>query len=145
MKILVFSELEIQRVVIEEKHIVISIQDPSCEFVTLPNQNSRLDYLGLKFHDVDDVYISNFETWCKERNIIRFNKNDAKLILDFVMKWKDKVDLILVNCCAGISRSAAIAGALSKILNDDDLFYFKHYLPNPYVYRTILNTYYETE
>jgi predicted protein tyrosine phosphatase len=145
MKIQVFNELEIQRVVTEEKHIVISIQDPSCEFVTLPNQSSRLDYLGLKFYDIDDVYISNFDEWCNERKITGFNKNDAKLILDFVMKWKDKIDLILVNCCSGISRSSAIAGALSKILNGNDEFYFKHYIPNRLVYRYILEEYYETK
>lgn len=53
MKILVFSELEIQRFKTDEKHIVISIQDPNYDFVKLPEQNSRLDWIGFKFYDLD--------------------------------------------------------------------------------------------
>jgi len=142
MKILVFNEDTIQKIIPTENRVVISIQDNSCNFVPLPINNFRLGYLGLKFSDVDDIYVHNFNEWCQEAKIKPFTELYAILILNFIKDYKNKVNLILVNCCAGISRSSAIAGALSKILNGEDEYYFKHYLPNRYVYRIILNTYY---
>ena len=55
----------------------------------------------------------------------------------------NQVDFICVNCEAGISRSAGIAGALSKIYNKEDSYYFKHFCPNMFVYTSILKEYYE--
>jgi len=133
MKIKVFNEDDIQNFKTDEKHIVISIQDPNYKFVVLPAQLSRLDWIGLYFYDLDS------ETGQFSYDRFLFTNLHAITILNFVEEWKDKVDLICVNCVAGISRSAAIAGALSKILNDDDTYYFKNYCPNMLVYRTILN------
>jgi predicted protein tyrosine phosphatase len=143
MHIFVLNEEQIQKINPYKNHIVISIQDPKCDFVPLINNDKRLDYLGLKFHDVDDLYIANFNDWCEERNITSFTKENAQTILNFVEQWKDYDIDIYINCCAGISRSAGVAGALSKIYKEEDEYYFKHYCPNRYVYRTILNTYYE--
>ena len=145
MKIIVFNEDSIQKAITTEKHIVISVQDPAYDFVKLPKLKSRISFLGLKFHDVDDIYVHDFNNWCKDRHIIPFTPQHAKSILSFVNEWKDKVEYIYVNCVAGISRSAGIAGALGKILNDEDEYYFKHYIPNRYVYRLILKEYYEKE
>jgi hypothetical protein len=47
-------------------------------------------------------------------------------------------DEIVINCEAGISRSAAIAAALSKILTGDDKVFFDQFIPNRHIYRTIL-------
>lgn len=139
MKIKVFNEEEIQRFKTEEKHIVISIQDPNYDFVKLPEQISRLAWLGLHFYDLD----KDTEVFPYSRFV--FKSEQAKEILKFVEDWKDSVDLICVNCCAGISRSAGVAAALSKILNSDDSYYFKHYLPNMLVYRKLLTKYYEKD
>lgn len=132
MKIKVFNEEDIQIYKPTEKHIVISVQDPMSLFVTLPENPNRLDCLGLHFYDLDED-IGQFPY---SRYIFTINNADA--ILNFVADYKNVVDLILVNCVAGISRSAGIAAALSKIYNGDDSFYFKKYLPNMLVYRTIL-------
>ena len=142
MKITVFNEESIQKAITTEKHVVISIQEPNHDCVTLPKLKSRLGCLQLKFHDVDDDCSEDFNNWCKEGNIVPFTPYHAKCILEFVNKWKDDVDVIYVNCVAGIQRSAGVAGALSKILNGDDSYYFKHYIPNRYVYRLILDEYY---
>ena len=136
MKIKVFNEEEIQHFKTEEKHIVISIQDPNYDFVKLPEQQSRLAWLGFHFYDLD----KDTEVFPYSRFV--FNSEQAKEILKFVEDWKDSIDLICVNCCAGISRSAGVAAALSKILNGNDSYYFKQYLPNMLVYRTILTEYY---
>lgn len=135
MKIKVFNEKDIQNYKTDEKYIVISIQDPNYDFVKLPEQKSRLDWIGFKFYDLDkDTGVFPYSKFV-------FTNKQAKEIVCFVEKWKNKVDLILVNCVAGISRSAGIAGALSKILNKDDTYYFKKYLPNMLVYRKILEEY----
>jgi len=133
MEIKVFSEREIQDFKTDKKHIVISVQDPKYDFVKLPDQDSRIGWIGLNFFDLDQ----------KLGDYIIFSQADAKSILTFVEAYKDKVDLICVNCVAGISRSAGIAGALSKIYNKDDSYFFKHYLPNNLVYSTILGEFYE--
>ena len=132
MKIKVFNENSIQTFLTEEKHIVISVQDPSYDFVKLPEQESRLNFLGLYFYDLDE------DTGIFPYSRFVFTQNHAKIILNFIDTWKDKVDLICINCVVGRSRSVGIAGALSKILNGDDTYYFKHYCPNMLVYRTIL-------
>jgi len=137
MKIKVFSEEAIQTFKTDEKHIVISIQDPRYNFVVLPANTNRLDWVGFWLYDFDE------KTGREQYDKFLFNNAQARAIINFVNKWKDEVDLICVNCVAGISRSAGVASAISKILNEDDSYFFKHYLPNMLVYRTILKEYYE--
>jgi len=134
MKIKVFNELSIQKFKTDEEHIVISIQDPSFDLVSLPKQTSRKASIGFKFHDLDQDIPG--------ADVILFNVKEAKAILNFVEAWKDKVDLICINCVAGVSRSMGVAGALGKILNGDDTYFFKHGVPNMRIYRMILENYY---
>jgi predicted protein tyrosine phosphatase len=44
---------------------------------------------------------------------------------DFINKYLDKVELIVCQCDAGISRSSAMAAALSKYITNDDKYFFK--------------------
>lgn len=170
MKIEVFNRISIQEFKTNEKHIIISVCSPKLNHIILSSQESRLDTIFLKFHDIDSKalnkprencpicngtgYIKKWEHIeggrcfrCNREglNLILFNKEDAIKILDFVKEYKDKIELIAVNCELGRSRSTGIAGALSKILNGDDTYFFKHYIPNMLVYRTIFNTYYENK
>ena len=85
--------------------------------------------LFLEFYDLDKIY-NGYEL---------FNRTQAIQILAFIEKHIHEIKLIVVNCEAGVSRSAGVAGALSKLINGDDSEYFKHSLPNMLVYRTILN------
>lgn len=137
MEIKVFNENSIQKFETDRKHIVISFQDPTYDFVELPKQESRVGWMGIRIYDLDEDYgqfpYSKFI----------FKRNDAENILEFVNQYKDEIDLICVNCVAGISRSAGCAGALSKILNDNDEKFFKCYCPNMLIYRTILEAHYE--
>lgn len=113
-------------------HILISIRTPGQEYYKPMDNKNRLDMLTLIFHDVDVAHDGM-------RSL--FNEAQAKRILDFVNKWKDRIDEIVVNCNAGFSRSPGVAAALSIILNGDDEEYFRKYSPNRLVYRTILETY----
>jgi hypothetical protein len=51
-----------------------------------------------------------------------------------VNKVWDKIDLLMVHCLAGISRSAAVAAAIAKVKYNDDSLYFTRYKPNISVY-----------
>ncbi len=69
-----------------------------------------------------------------------FTQEHADQIIDFVTAQRSNgVSLFLVNCLAGVSRSAAVCAALSKFYKDDDAKYFRTKRPNMHVYRTLLN------
>jgi len=166
MKIEVFSRAAIEEFKTDEKHIVISVRSPKTNPAFLPPQKFRLGAIFLEFHDMDRRdqidskdceicggtgfikkwrHIENGQCFRCNRsgiNLLPFCNEHAKIILDFVETYKNKVDLIAVNCEAGISRSAGISAALSWILNDEnDDYYFKNYLPNRLVYRKIINSF----
>ena len=140
MKIEVFSEEMIQTFKTDEEHIVISVRSPQSTSVLLPLQKSRIDTLFLEFHDVDESCVNINSEYFQF-----FNSNQAEEILNFINIYKDRVNLIAVNCEAGISRSAGISAALAIILNGigSDAYYFKNYIPNMYVYRKILETHFK--
>jgi predicted protein tyrosine phosphatase len=65
---------------------------------------------------------------------------DAEAIVAFVEKVKDKIDMLVVHCYAGVSRSAGVAAALMAYYNGDDMPIFQNgkYSPNMLCYRTML-------
>lgn len=136
MNIQVFNREAFEHYKTDHPHIAISITDPSSESSKLINEkNSLLDVFQLQFHDLDK------ETGNLKYDKFIFTEDNAKKILEFVIKYENIVDTILVHCEAGISRSAGIAGALSLIYNNNDEHFFSMYLPNMLVYRTILEVY----
>lgn len=69
-----------------------------------------------------------------------FDNQKACSILDFVELVKDKIEVLAVHCEAGLSRSPAIAGALSKhFLGTDMVFFDAPFSPNMLVYRCMTN------
>lgn len=168
MEFQVFNEYAIQLFKTDKKHVVISVRSPNTKEIVLPYQTSRLDALFFKFHDIDEraLRLTKREDCkvCKgtglipkwkhieggkcfscnkeELNLVLFTPENAKAILEFTKFYLSKVELVAVNCEAGISRSSAIAGALSKIFNNTDEYFFKNYCPNSLVYRTILEVHF---
>ena len=102
MEIIVLSRNEIKEFLTEKKHIVISIRDPNGKKVQLSEQRSRLDILFLAFHDLDKP-LDGFDKL--------YSHEDAKQVWNFIQRYKNEVRLIVVQCEAGISRSAGIAAA----------------------------------
>lgn len=141
MNIQVFSEREIKDFKTNKEYAIISILSPGSKKLNLYMPSNCLGICSLQFHDVDDIFISNFSAWCSERKITPFTEKNAKNILSFVNIVKNYIEILCVHCEAGISRSAGVAGALSKIYNGDDSYYFKNYIPNIYVYRVLLQIY----
>lgn len=136
MEFLVLSRNEAKKFSYSERKrnfIVISIHD----IEQIPNlfnlKNRRLKgVLELAFDDVE---------WPSKRAI---SEADALKIIRFCEAMKDKIDLIVVHCEAGISRSAGVCAALMKIFNNDDMPIFNNarYCPNMSCYRAVLNAKY---
>jgi len=131
MKFKIMGRKEIEGFCTDIKHIVISVRDSGAEDALLPRQLSRMATLYLEFDDLEKEY----------KDYMIFSKEDAREILAFFNNFRCYVNLIIVNCEAGISRSAGIVAALSKISGQDDSIFFKKYLPNMLVYKTILEEY----
>ena len=67
-------------------------------------------------------------------------------IAKFVMRHKDSIEQIIVHCDMGISRSAGVAGAIAKYLNNDDnKFFMAPYTPNMTCYHKVLFALYLAE
>ncbi len=154
MKIKVLSRQSMEEFKSDENHIVISISDPNSEKVKIISK--PIDILSLQFHDMDKILVkrknckicdgtgkskifNNERCYnCIDMDITFFNELNAEKILDFVSTYALDIDLIVIHCEAGISRSAGVAGALALIYNKEDQYYFDNYLPNMLVYRKII-------
>ena len=137
MKFLILNRLLASIFTQSVDHILISICTFEDDFPELPEDNKRMGVLRLSFADTDEKKA--------EKEQLPITESQAEEILNFVDRYKDKVELIICQCDGGISRSSGMAAALSKILNNDDKWVFnsKHYLPNMYVYRLLLNKYFD--
>ena len=149
-KFLVTSRAEIEdpklHEVIDVPHILISIFDDEGE-PNLPSNLLRKETLFLKFHDIDlrhEQFLNN-RTEEENKRFILFNKEMSNSTLDFVESSIEDIELIAINCHAGVCRSCATAASLSKILNNEDDKIFKSGIPNMRVYSTILENYFLTE
>jgi len=113
--------------------IIITITDPDKDWV-VPSGKYK-EVLCIKFDDAD-VQVT--------QKIKLIDGDTAREILNFVQDNID-VDYCVVNCEAGLSRSAGCAAALSKIFTGDD---FPVILAKPMfnrkVYREIMNVYEES-
>jgi len=145
MKILVMGRESAEQFKSNEPYIVISITSPYSPEAKIEVKDSLIAMLRLSFHDWDakDKELIEQKDTLEAKRMIYFNSGMAREILLFVLCYIKNVNLIVVHCEAGISRSAGCAGAVAKIFNGDDSFYFKHYLPNMLVYDTIIKTWNE--
>ena len=113
--------------------IIISITDAGSSPNYFNKENKHIKaILPLQFDDVD----------YGQKNCI--TSEDARMIVDFVLKWINKVNWVIVHCEAGISRSAGVCAALMKIFNGDDFEIFDNprYAPNMTCYRAIFESYF---
>lgn len=117
----------------------ISISTESGDFPELDATN-RVGLLRLRFWDIANP--SSKQIQAEDSKL--FSVEQAKEVLDFVNANWDKADTILVHCEAGMSRSPAIAAAIEYIRSGKEasLPYFKKYIPNGFVYKTLLEVNY---
>lgn len=114
-------------------NIVISITDPDGPEADIPPCPTTKAILRLQFWDIIDPSI--YQTEPDKTKFARvFDDGDALRICKFVRKHMDEVDLIVCQCEAGISRSAGVASALARQINQDDAEFFRgKFHPNPRV------------
>jgi predicted protein tyrosine phosphatase len=98
------------------------------EFPALSEEN-RLGLLRLVFEDTTQPDTSQ-----------SFTPALATQILDFVASVWDKADVFLIHCDVGLSRSPAVAAALSRIHYGDDGRWFELDFPNRLVYEVLVET-----
>lgn len=139
-------------------YVIISIQDGKGFGFTFNKTDKCKDVLTLYFDDLDTVRGTfktgqidqkkfspeEFEKLASERYHL-FSEEDAKKIVDFVEKYKDTVDELWIHCYAGISRSQAVAAAISKYYTGDDEQYFRVGIPNMRVFRKTLEEFHKED
>ena len=111
----------------EFKYIIISIFGRGEDKAKFYNNPSLMGVLYCHFEDTEDSD--------------GISHKDAKDIIKFVQHCQDKINLIVVHCQAGISRSAGVCAALSRYLDGDDDWVFRNpkYKPNMRCYKYILD------
>jgi predicted protein tyrosine phosphatase len=113
----------------ELPHVLISITHPGAPEAVLSECAERLACLRVQFEDADGA-----------ANKTRLmTPEEAEAIVAFVEQHRDRAALIICQCEAGMSRSAGVAAALSRWLNEEDQRFFDRFHPNRHVYRTVLN------
>jgi len=110
------------------KCIVISINCPNNP-TEIKNENI-IDILKLEFHDIETP----------KENLVAMSVADGFKIKEFIEKYKNTVDSIIIHCTAGISRSAGIGCAIAMYLNgsDDYLWASGNYIPSKRCYKITL-------
>jgi hypothetical protein len=141
MKFLIFSrQMAENKGIVDanclQTHIWIGIHDTDKQPPNLPLNRFRFATLFLAFDDADKPGVDNYT----KKPIVPISPEQSQQIVNFVVRWKDKVDLICVNCEAGKSRSAAIAFILSMLLNghDSGILGDDYFAPNNTVKDSIL-------
>jgi len=130
-EILVLSRSKAKQFECEVPWACISIADGDNDWPKL-SKFQQVDLLQLHFLD-KDVFEDGMEGEL-------FSSRHAKKIFDFVEKNLGKIEVLMLHCYAGVSRSPAVAAALSKVYLNSDEAYFKKFVPNMLVYRTMLET-----
>ncbi len=114
-------------------HVIISITSHVDDVASLRTNTSCRGVLRLSFVDVEAPSVHYPEE-------VLFSASQATSIWDFVDGHRAKIERILVHCDAGVSRSAAVAGAIARAWNGDEAeFSGGRYRPNGRVYRMLLD------
>ena len=120
----IFSRQAIERACAAELKVptaIISITDVFELEANIPNQLNLVDCLRLKF---EDVFEDESGAMCQA---------DADDIAEFLSNTE--FEELWIHCEGGVSRSAAVAAAISKHLYGDDMWVFQNpnYYPNLWV------------
>ena len=136
IKVLVLGREEIKDFISEKPYLIISVTDPRNPEAEIIQSSNLVSILRLKFDDIGKPNKFQFEN----STDILMNVDQAKQILEFIKRYLSAIKLIVCQCEQGISRSAAIAAALSRILQNEDEYFLKNYWANRWVYDLLIET-----
>lgn len=111
---------------------LVSVSDHPDDFPEVPACDCRR-VLRLSFDDVEGDL--NFFAGHSARP---FSAHQARQVAAFVLGLPDDVRTLVFQCEAGVSRSPAMAAAVSRFMGLDDLRFFRRHMPNRLVYRLTL-------
>jgi predicted protein tyrosine phosphatase len=134
LSFLVLSRAEMSKFSGEKPYLVISVTDSEKVAADIPESVFLRAILRLKFDDVGKP--DKFSIGSKD---VPMNEEHAEKIIKFVEKHLSEISLITCHCEQGISRSAAIAAALSKALQPQDRFPTENYWINSWVYDLVIS------
>jgi predicted protein tyrosine phosphatase len=110
-------------------YFVISIVPFNFKEANLKKSSNQKAVLRLMFNDVTDGKTS-------------MNDEQAEQVRDFVLEnLKNGVHSCIIHCTAGISRSAGVGAAISKVINGDDSEFFLSFMPNAHCYKKVLEAF----
>jgi len=112
----------------ERSWAAISVSSAAHFFPTLSEAN-RIGLLRLVFEDT-----------VERSNPASFSDRHAEEILDFVEGIWRLADVLLIHCEVGLSRSPAIAAALSRLYFDDDGPWSEFDFMNRLVYQMLVES-----
>jgi predicted protein tyrosine phosphatase len=95
----------------EERFVLISITDPP-PFggpAKIQQRWGLQDILRLEFYDFGEEVPCERPGWMSDEH--------ARQIWSFVQKWQDQVDLLVIHCEAGASRSPSVAFSIADALD----------------------------
>lgn len=117
-----------------ERTAIISITAPGQPPVIFAENDSIIDIFRMVFWDIASPVHGNSKMKCPEQQ----DFNGLRAFVDEMVK--EHVQIFIVHCAAGISRSAGVAAALNEYLGlHEDIFGNPNYFPNRLVYRLSLN------
>jgi predicted protein tyrosine phosphatase len=129
-RIVVLSCMEAEDFECETPWACISIATTEDSFVSIPRRRRR-GILQLAFADMVEPL----------PGLILFDRDHAHDILDFVTHYWPRIETLMVHCEQGLSRSPAVAAAIARLKQGKNRRFFQApYVPNGYVYRTLLET-----
>lgn len=134
-KVLILSRSLAAKFKYDKPWACISVASDLHEFPFIDESN-RQDMLRLTFEDLDAVPGPAWAEAFPEKAKNIFTEDHANKILDFLCNnWKS-VDLLMIHCYAGQSRSAGIGKFICDILQPNCLEEFNRYfsMPNKLVY-----------
>ena len=119
-----------------QPYCVISITDPEKRHASLKEDPNRTGTLLLKCNDVAE---SSARIKSVAQSLGAFSDAMANEVTQFVReRMTAGTRLFVINCEAGVSRSAGIASALSWHFNHDESFFIVHYKPNQWIRKQLL-------
>lgn len=129
--IVVLPKSDAKQFTSEKPWAAISVSSDETQYANL-SENNRKGLLQMCFLDREFPHKDNFQ------------KSHASQIIEFVFDVLPKIETLLIHCEAGVSRSPAIAAAISEILwgQKTSAIYFEKYTPNNLIYRKILDVYF---
>lgn len=129
---------------IDKKIGIISIIDyPNDILLTdsfkIKENIQNIPYITLWFNDLNKNEYDKFSQ--DNKSIYRlFNVKLAENIINFVDKIKNQIDVLIVHCYAGVSRSGAVGFWANRYLElDEKMFMLRnpHIHPNSYIYNIL--------